>query len=693
MPVKLSGALACLLWASSAAALPVIPGAPISPGMETRAAYGCGSNPTVYRVTSLSDANTSGTFRFAVNQTGPRVIVFERSGYIDMASDLIIDDPCITIAGQTAPSPGITIRMIAGSAETLIYINTHDVLIQHLAIRPGAATCNSGIQVYGGNQQYIVLDHMSFSWGQDENLAFNWTNGQSTDAVVYKSIFAEGLLQAPVPGSPSCTGGGASNGHGILIAAAAGRVAVIESLFASNYERNPYMQGGTNVTLVNNLIYQPHGPWGFFFNNGSTCGTGCGSNDPWHASAVGNRYVKGPYTCCQGGGDDTVSYQFLYSQHGGDSPDIAGNAIYRNDNTIANQDGTITAELNQYSYNPNVGSPPSQAPMPSAFIPLSSLLVEDYVLAHAGARPDPTYRDTVDARIAAYVTARSGRFISQPSDVGGYPSLSVNSRTLTEPGSPHANSGNGYTNLEVWLQGYASIVEGNGPPVDPTGPVDVSAAAGDVIVSAPFTGSAGTALTAVTNTIGGGWTLPSGITGILQLSNANRAMNTSAPNVSALTLANGVPLSTTYDVDADFRVLTLIAGSSYSLWGRASVTAGATSGYFIGYDVDSTTWAFWAVQADVYTPIGSCYQALSINTTYHVTLRMRDASKHAVIDGIQCASTTDNSISLTGKGGISAFEATASSNTTGIHFDNFVVTDVTAPTPPSTTTRARLRWR
>ena len=72
---------------------------------------------------------------------------------------------------------------------------------------------------------------------------------------------------------------------------------------------------------------------------------------------------------------------------------------------------------------------------------LASSLVEAYVLAHAGARPDPAFRDSVDTRIAAYVTARSGAFISQPSDVGGYPTLAVNSRSLTEPASPHVNSG------------------------------------------------------------------------------------------------------------------------------------------------------------------------------------------------------------------------------------------------------------
>lgn len=684
--------LAFLLCASGVEALPVIPGAPISPGMETRAAYGCGTNPTVYHITSLADSG-AGTLRNALEASGPRVVVFERSGYIGITSDINIVNPCLTVAGQTAPSPGITVRVVGAiPSEALITINTHDVLFQHFAIRPGASTCNGSLQIYGGDQQYIVLDHMSFSWGQDENLAFNWTNGQSTDAVVYRSIMAEGLLRSS--GSGSCTGGGFSNGHGILIDTDARRVAVIQSLFASNYERNPYMLGRTYTTLINNVQYQTHGPWGFFYNNGSVCGPGCGTNDPWASSVVGNRYIKGPNTCCTGGGDDTQALFFNYSVNGTDSPDIAGNKIYRSDNTIDNQDGTIVDQTNGYSYDPNVGSPPTEAPMPTGFTPLASSTVEAFVLAHAGARPDPAYRDAVDARIVAYVAARGGNFISTEATVGGYPTLAVNSRSLTEPANEHSDSGNGYTNLEVWLQGFSSIVEGNGPPVTPTGPADVAPAAGTVIVSANFTGTAGTALTSYTSGTGGGWMLQPGSTGIWQIDNANRVMNTST-GVTSLTLAVGAPLSTTYDVDLDARVLTLIPGSSYSFWARTSVTVGgAATGYFFGYDVDSAGWAFWAVVNDAYSSLGSCSQALSINTTYHVTIRMRDATKHALVDGVQCASSYDNSVSLTGRAGMSAIESTASTNTTGIHVDNFVVTDVTTQAaPPSTVTRARIRFR
>ena len=140
-----------------------------------------------------------------------------------------------------------------------------------------------------------------------------------------------------------------------------------------------------------------------------------------------------------------------------DSPDVAGNAIYRSDNTLANQDGTVVMESNGYSYDPNVSAAPAQAPMPSGFTALPSTEVEAFVLANAGARP--TDRDPVDTRITAYVTSRGGNFISQEGEVGGFPVLAVNSRPLLLPASPHAVTASGYTNLEVWLHGYAAAVE------------------------------------------------------------------------------------------------------------------------------------------------------------------------------------------------------------------------------------------
>src|SRR4051812_35975592 len=98
----LVAAIACS--AGAAHALPVIPGA-AGYGMDTAA--GRGGN--VYRVTNLN-ASGAGSLYDCVNRNVPRVCVFEVSGTIRLTADMLVRYNRLTIAGQTAPSPGIMIR-------------------------------------------------------------------------------------------------------------------------------------------------------------------------------------------------------------------------------------------------------------------------------------------------------------------------------------------------------------------------------------------------------------------------------------------------------------------------------------------------------------------------------------------------------------------------------------------------------
>jgi hypothetical protein len=84
---------------------------------------------------------------------------------------------------------------------------------------------------------------------------------------------------------------------------------------------------------------------------------------------------------------------------------------------------------------------------------------QTYVLANAGARPID--RDSVDGRVVSSVRNRNGQIINSPNEVGGWPKLAVNSRTLTLPSSPNGDDDrDGYTNLEEWLHALAAEVEG-----------------------------------------------------------------------------------------------------------------------------------------------------------------------------------------------------------------------------------------
>src|SRR5262245_2672041 len=109
--------------------LPVVPGGE-GYAMQTRAAYGGGTPPSILRVTNLTDSG-EGSLRAALLTAGPRVVIFETSGNIALQSDICVTEPYVTLAGQTAPSPGITLQGFG------IQWYTHDVLMQHLRIRPG----------------------------------------------------------------------------------------------------------------------------------------------------------------------------------------------------------------------------------------------------------------------------------------------------------------------------------------------------------------------------------------------------------------------------------------------------------------------------------------------------------------------------------------------------------------------------
>lgn len=122
----------------------------------------------IIKVTNLN-ATGKGSLYAAIKAKGARVIVFEVSGTIDLkGKNLDIKSPFLTIAGRTSPSPGIT--LINGG----IKIKTHDIVIQHLHVRPGALGKSKGwepdgFSVHAGHN--IIIDYNCISWAVDENLS------------------------------------------------------------------------------------------------------------------------------------------------------------------------------------------------------------------------------------------------------------------------------------------------------------------------------------------------------------------------------------------------------------------------------------------------------------------------------------------------------------------------------------------
>lgn len=152
----------CAMAANAADEVPAFPGA------EGHGRYVTGGRGgEIIHVTNLNDSGP-GSLREALKSTKPKTIVFDVSGYIDLRSQLNVSSNT-TIAGQTAPEGGITLRYY-----TLYFGNCDNVIVRFIRSRRSQVKdVNDGADAtWGRNRKGIILDHCSFSWSIDEVASF-----------------------------------------------------------------------------------------------------------------------------------------------------------------------------------------------------------------------------------------------------------------------------------------------------------------------------------------------------------------------------------------------------------------------------------------------------------------------------------------------------------------------------------------
>jgi hypothetical protein len=427
-----------------------------------------GRGGKVIKVTNLNDAG-AGSLRAAVEMHGARIVMFDVSGTITLNSSLKIVNDSITIAGQTAPGDGITLRKYP------MVVGANNVIIRFLRFRMGDEAIVEADAVGGYEKKNIIVDHCSMSWSTDECVSF-YNNENFT---LQWSIISESLRN-------SVHGKGA---HGYAGIWGGKNASFHHNLLAHNDSRNPRFgeRAGTDYALTdlvdfrNNVIYN----WG----NNSVYG-----GEAMNINLVNNFYKPGPATPASKAErifaidrnltSGTPTYnkwgKFFISGnvvdgHADPTTDNWANGVYNQFHsaygTVSASDKTAMKLTAAHGINSNVTTHDA----PTAY---------ERVLAYAGAS---LVKDAIDVRIAdnvrngSYTSAGSNGsvngIIDTQGDVGGWPVLKSGdapkdtdgdgmpddwetTRGL-DPAYPNANAKNlstAYDNVEVYLNSLVTTI-------------------------------------------------------------------------------------------------------------------------------------------------------------------------------------------------------------------------------------------
>jgi len=449
--------------------VPVLPGTQ-GFGIDTPA----GRGGTVYKVTTLQTNDSKGqtlkgSLKDCLRQKGPRVCVFEVGGTIQLSENLRIEHPYITIAGQTAPHPGIT--LYGGGLK----VHTHDVLIQHIRIRPGSQNPKRGhterdpltiaspssyprhtIPTAKNKRLFptgIVIDHVTLNWSTDELMAAWYSFGKLT----FRHVLVGLALHESIHPQKY-------HGLGPLFGFdKQSQVSVYGSLFAHATSRL-LRTGASRFFMANNVIYNRLVKFMEFYNRDKVTS---------QSTLINNIFKDGPSVK----NASRKPFEIRKEAIPGSKLYVSGNRWIngntKKDNTPLDQWTMVDFEANQ----PSITRSSKPVVMLPGYKVLKTANTIQWVLTHAGARP--AFRDQVEKDLVSSVNSNTGQIINCEKEVNspakdkqrctlktrGWPnagkwlSSTSTKKTLRIPADHKVMTTCGYTRLELLLHQCAGYVE------------------------------------------------------------------------------------------------------------------------------------------------------------------------------------------------------------------------------------------
>lgn len=455
---------------------------PAFPGAEGGGMYVTGGRGgSVYVVNNLMDYADStpaipGSFRDAVSQPN-RTIIFSVSGVIQLARPLTIGQPNLTIAGQTAPGDGIALSGYAVKVGSGTSTAGGNIIVRYMRFFGGEVELDDTFNITGDN---VIVDHVSGSWSTDE--LFSSENNKNF--TLQWSFITNSLNHSIHTKGPHGYGGiwGGSN------------ITFAHNLITNHINRNVRFARATDIVNYpqkidyrNNVIYN----WGGNTAYGGEMATGI--------NMINNYYKPGPNTysafnriIAPSAGDAGGGAFYVNGNYVVGDPEVTANNLVKNANgtyKAINPDSTFTLKTTPFIYpdaNNPVGGPTTTDTAEAAY---------EKVLLHGGASLPK--RDSLDARIVGEVKNGTGRTVNKIVNDGGLPELfsvpapldtdgdgmpdewelahglNPNDNGLDAAGNQlqgNANgsfgdiNGNGYTNIEDYINALADVPV----PVNPT---------------------------------------------------------------------------------------------------------------------------------------------------------------------------------------------------------------------------------